>query len=132
MNEPTSAAAVSCAGLAGTPCHLARGDSGSLHPGRDAHLLLSASLNPQTQGLLLTRAESSIDALIRPLPRFEAKDHFPAQGVVQMVENLPEKQESWVQSLGWEDPMEKEITIILVFLPGEFQGQRSLVGVAKS
>ena len=26
---------------------------------------------------------------------------------VQMVENLPALQETWVQSLGWEDPLEK-------------------------
>ena len=27
--------------------------------------------------------------------------------VAQLVENLPAVQESWVQSLGWEDPLEK-------------------------
>ena len=26
-----------------------------------------------------------------------------------MVKNLPVMQETWVQSLGWEDPMEKEM-----------------------
>ena len=26
-----------------------------------------------------------------------------------MVKNLPAKQEMWVQSLGWEDPLEKEM-----------------------
>ena len=26
-----------------------------------------------------------------------------------MVKNLPAIQETWVQSLGWEDPLEKEI-----------------------
>ena len=30
--------------------------------------------------------------------------------VVQMAKNLPGMQETWVQSLGWEDPPEKEIT----------------------
>ena len=34
-------------------------------------------------------------------------------------------QETWVQSLGQEDPLEKGIP---VFLPGEFNGQRSLAG----
>ena len=29
--------------------------------------------------------------------------------VAQSVKNLPAMQESWVQSLGWEDPLEKEI-----------------------
>ena len=27
--------------------------------------------------------------------------------VAQLVKNLPEIQETWVQSLGWEDPLEK-------------------------
>ena len=27
--------------------------------------------------------------------------------VAPLVKNLPEKQETWVQSLGWEDPLEK-------------------------
>ena len=29
--------------------------------------------------------------------------------MVQMVKNLPAMQETWVQSLGWEDPLEKEM-----------------------
>ena len=29
--------------------------------------------------------------------------------VAQMVKNLPTMQETWVRSLGWEDPLEKEI-----------------------
>ena len=35
-----------------------------------------------------------------------------------MVKNLPSIQETWVQSLGWEDPLEKGMTIhysILVY-----------------
>ena len=27
--------------------------------------------------------------------------------ILQMVKNLPSMQETWVQSLGWEDPLEK-------------------------
>ena len=27
--------------------------------------------------------------------------------VIQMVKNLPAMQETWVRSLGWEDPLEK-------------------------
>ena len=30
--------------------------------------------------------------------------------VVQTVKNLPTIQETWVQSLGWEDSLEKEMT----------------------
>ena len=29
--------------------------------------------------------------------------------VAQMVKNLPAIQETWVRSLGWEDPLEKEM-----------------------
>ena len=45
-----------------------------------------------------------------------------------MVKNLPVMQETWVRFLGWEDPLEKEWLSTLVFLPGEFYGQRSLEG----
>ena len=31
--------------------------------------------------------------------------------MVQMVKNLPAMQETWVQSLGWEDPLGKGMTI---------------------
>jgi len=48
--------------------------------------------------------------------------------VAQMVKNPPAMQESWVQSLYWEDTLEKEWQPTPVFLPGEFHGQRSLVG----
>ena len=37
-------------------------------------------------------------------------------------------QESWVQPLGWVGPLEKEMQPTPVLLPGEFHGQRSLVG----
>ena len=45
-----------------------------------------------------------------------------------MVKNLPEMQETRVQSLDREDPLEKGTVSILVFLLGESHGQRSLVG----
>ena len=45
-----------------------------------------------------------------------------------MVKNLPAKQETWVQSLGWEDPLEKEMASTPVFLPEKFHEQRSPVG----
>ena len=31
------------------------------------------------------------------------------QLMAQMVKHLPAMQETWVQSLGWEDPLEKEM-----------------------
>ena len=35
--------------------------------------------------------------------------------VAQLVKNLPSKQETWVQSLGWEDPLEKGNTALKMF-----------------
>ena len=35
---------------------------------------------------------------------------FGASLVAQLVKDLPAVQETWVQSLGWEDPLEKEIS----------------------
>ena len=43
-------------------------------------------------------------------------------------QNLPIMQETQVQSLSQEDPLEKERAHTPVFLPGKFHGQRSLVG----
>ena len=37
-------------------------------------------------------------------------------------------QETQLQSLGREEPLVKEMATHSVFLPGEFHGQRSLVG----
>ena len=37
-------------------------------------------------------------------------------------------QETQVQSLGWEDPLEKGMAIHSSILPGESHGQRSLAG----
>ena len=31
--------------------------------------------------------------------------------VAQLVKNLPAMQETWVRSLGWEDPLEKQTAI---------------------
>ena len=45
-----------------------------------------------------------------------------------MVKNLPAMQETRVQSLDWEDSLEKEMATHSVFLPGEFHGHRSLAG----
>ena len=45
-----------------------------------------------------------------------------------MVKKLPAIKETWVQSLGREDPLEKEIATTPVFLSGKFHRQRSLQG----
>ena len=48
--------------------------------------------------------------------------------MAHMVKNPPAMQETRVQSLGWEDPLEKGMATTLVFLPGKSHGQRSLAG----
>ena len=48
--------------------------------------------------------------------------------VAQMVKNLPAVQKTKVQSLGWEDPLEKAMAMHSVFLLAESHGQRSLEG----
>ena len=51
--------------------------------------------------------------LIPGLGRYSGEDlgyllqYFWASLMAQLVKNLPEMQETWVQSLGWEDPLEK-------------------------
>ena len=42
-------------------------------------------------------------------------------------QNLPAKQETQVQSLGWEDSLEKKMATP-VLLPRKYHGQRSLAG----
>ena len=42
--------------------------------------------------------------------------------VAQLVKNMPAVRETWVQSLGWEDPLEKEWLPTPVFWSGEFHG----------
>ena len=39
--------------------------------------------------------------------------------VAQLVKNLPEMWETWIQSLGWEDPLEEGMTTTSIFLLGE-------------
>ena len=47
--------------------------------------------------------------------------------VAQTIKNLPAMQETQVQFLGWKIPWKRKWETTLVFLPGEFHGQRSLV-----
>ena len=48
--------------------------------------------------------------------------------LAQMIKHLPATEDTWVQSLGQEDSLEKEMATTPVFLPREFHGQGSLVG----
>ena len=48
-----------------------------------------------------------------------------------MVKNVPAMQETWVESWVRKIPWRREWQPIPVFLPGEFHGQRSLVGYSR-
>ena len=48
--------------------------------------------------------------------------------MAQTVKRLRTMRETWVQSLGQEDPLEKEMANHLVLLPGKSYRWRSLVG----
>ena len=57
--------------------------------------------------------------------------------VSQMLNNLPAMQETWVQSLGWEDPLEESVTthsnIVAWRIPMDREAWWAMVyGVAKS
>ena len=47
--------------------------------------------------------------------------------VAQVVKNPPAMQKTWVQSMGWEDPLEKGMQPTPAFLPEKSHGQRRLV-----
>ena len=53
-------------------------------------------------GLIPGLGRSAREGIVYPL------QHSWASLVVQLVKNPPVMQETWVQSLGWEDPLEKE------------------------
>ena len=46
-----------------------------------------------------------------------------------MVKNLPAMQETWVRSLHWEDPLEKEMAIHSSILAWEFPRTKEPLGL---
>ena len=52
--------------------------------------------------------------------------------VAHSVKNLLASWETWVQSMGWEDLLEKGMAPTPVFLPGESHGQRNLAAYIQS
>ena len=56
--------------------------------------------------------------------------------VAQMVKNLPAMWETWVQSMGWEDPLEEDIathsSILACRIPMDRAWLATVHGVAKS
>ena len=54
--------------------------------------------------------------------------YMMASLLAQRLKHLPAMQETRVRSLGREEPLEKEMATHSIFLPGEYPGERSLVG----
>ena len=97
-------------------------------PGQLTHLsLFRQSQTPKVAALnhIMDRATHSF--LCRP--RWVILPHLCwASLVAQRVTRLPAMLETWVQSLGPEDPLRREWQPTPALLPGESHGQRSLVG----
>ena len=53
---------------------------------------------------------------------------LPGGSVVKNLPVMQEMQETWVRSLGWEDPLEEEMAAHSSILAGKPHGKRSLVG----
>ena len=52
-------------------------------------------------------------ATVRPRGRRVRQDYFPMTSLVaQTAKNLPAMWKTWVQSLGWEDPLEEGMTTL--------------------
>ena len=70
----------------------------------------------------------------RELNSGESQTLYGASLVAQLVKNLPPVRETWVQSLGWDDPLEKELLPTPVFWsqsqtrPGDFHFKHSMYG----
>ena len=47
--------------------------------------------------------------------------------MAQTIKSLPAMQETWIQSLGWEDPLEKGMATHSNILALQFHEQRSLL-----
>ena len=83
------------------------------------------STSPQPRGITETHS-MPFDKCLQPLKWLCTSKR--ASQVAQMVKNLPAMQETPVWSLGQEDPLEKDMAIHPVFLPGEPHRHRSLMG----
>ena len=78
--------------------------------------VIEATCSAEDRGLIPGLRRSTGEGIGYPL------EYSWASLVPQMLENPPAMRETWVQSLGWEDSLEKETATTPVFWPGEFHG----------
>ena len=79
------------------------GDLGSI-PGLEKSPGEGKGYSLQYSGL-----ENSMDCIVHEVQRVGHDGTTFTSPVTQTVEDLPAMQETWVQFLGWEDPLEKEM-----------------------
>ena len=92
------------------------------------HLIyLGPILFPYSLCFLHSPSSSAITVVVAASAGSQFGSHL-ASLVVQMVKNPPAMQDTWVQSLGWEDSLEEGMATHSSFLPGEPHGERSLAG----
>ena len=65
----------------------------------------------------------SVSSLPHPNPHF-----IRASLIVQLLKNLPAMWETWVQSLGWEDALEKDMATHSIILAWKIPWTEELVG----
>ena len=75
--------------------------------------------------------ETKFIILARP-PEYDNNTLLGASLVAQMVKCLSAMWETWVRSLGWEDPRKRERLPTPVFWPGEFHGLYRSWGLKES
>ena len=88
--------------------------------------MLSGDLNGkeiQKEGIYAYVRASLVDQLVKNLPA------IGASLAAQMAKNPPAMQETWVQFLGWEDPLKKGMAIHASILAWEIPGTEEPCGL---
>ena len=88
------------------------------------HLILIMALNNSLMGALIIYFRDEESEAWHIWSIYSCS--MGASLVAQIIKNYPAMQETWVQSMGREDPLEKGMQPTPVFLPEKSHGQRSL------
>ena len=91
----------------------------------DSSVVKESTCNAGDPGLIPGSGRSAAEGMVYPLP-------FSWSLVAQLVKNLPATWETWVRSLGWEEPLEKGKATDSSILTREFHGLYSPLGCKES
>ena len=83
-----------------------------IHSSADGHLGCFHVLDIVTSAAINTRVQVSVSILVSSgyMSSSGVAGSFGASLTAQLVKSLPAVPEMWVSFLGWEDPLEKEMT----------------------